>query len=294
MSDAPLLPPNPEGIPAELKAHPHWVVWRAETVEGRRTKVPYAPATGRRASVRAPEDWASFEAAWRAYQAGGYDGVGFVLTPDLQIVGIDLDGVVHQDRVRPWAKRLVRALHSYTERSPSGRGLRIFLRGRLPESGKRWGPIEVYAAYRYLTVTGARLEGSPRDLRAPAKRLEQVWRELLERQGRRRAAPSQPKRAVPPPVQDEAEVLERAFRSRVGAEVRTLYEGRWRELGRYASQSEADLALASYLVFFAGGDLALADRLFRRSGLYRPKWDEPHYADGTTYGQATLRKALEG
>ena len=34
------------------------------------------------------------------------------------------------------------------------------------------------------------------------------------------------------------------------------------------------------------------DRLFRQSGLYRPKWDEPHFAGGKTYGQATIEKAV--
>jgi hypothetical protein len=36
------------------------------------------------------------------------------------------------------------------------------------------------------------------------------------------------------------------------------------------------------------------DRLFRQSGLYRPKWDERHFGDGRTYGQATIMKALDG
>ena len=32
--------------------------------------------------------------------------------------------------------------------------------------------------------------------------------------------------------------------------------------------------------------------MFRESGLYRPKWDEPHFAGGKTYGQATIEKAV--
>ena len=35
------------------------------------------------------------------------------------------------------------------------------------------------------------------------------------------------------------------------------------------------------------------DRLFRQSGLYRKKWDEKHHADGSTYGEETLNKAIE-
>lgn len=35
------------------------------------------------------------------------------------------------------------------------------------------------------------------------------------------------------------------------------------------------------------------ERIFRSSGLYRQKWDEKHHADGATYGEETLDKAIE-
>jgi len=33
--------------------------------------------------------------------------------------------------------------------------------------------------------------------------------------------------------------------------------------------------------------------LFRESGLLRGKWDEVHYADGATYGERTVERALQ-
>ncbi len=66
-----------------------------------------------------------------------------------------------------------------------------------------------------------------------------------------------------------------------------LWRGEWQ--GRYPSQSEADMALAGHLMWRTGNDLALADRLFRRSGLFRKKWDE--HRGGKTYGQLTLERA---
>ncbi len=36
------------------------------------------------------------------------------------------------------------------------------------------------------------------------------------------------------------------------------------------------------------------DRLLRLSGRMRKKWDEPHYADGRTYGEVTIEKAISG
>ncbi|MCH7661511.1 MAG: SUMF1/EgtB/PvdO family nonheme iron enzyme, partial [Euryarchaeota archaeon] len=78
--------------------------------------------------------------------------------------------------------------------------------------------------------------------------------------------------------------------ARNGAKFTQLYDtGSWEGAG-YPSQSEADLALASQLVFWTGGNTAVVDRLFRGSGLMRPKWDESH--GERTYGQMTISKAL--
>ena len=68
-----------------------------------------------------------------------------------------------------------------------------------------------------------------------------------------------------------------------------LWKGEWQ--GLYPSQSEADLALCGILAKRLGGDRAKVDQEFRRSGLFRPKWDERHYADGRTYGQGIIDKA---
>ncbi len=58
--------------------------------------------------------------------------------------------------------------------------------------------------------------------------------------------------------------------------------------------NRADLALCSHLAFWLKNDTALIDTAFRASGLFRPKWDKKHHADGSTYGQWTIKKALEG
>jgi putative DNA primase/helicase len=57
--------------------------------------------------------------------------------------------------------------------------------------------------------------------------------------------------------------------------------------------SEADLALCSLLAFWCEPNEERIDRLFRQSGLYRPKWDKRHYGDGRTYGQGTIANALK-
>jgi primase-polymerase (primpol)-like protein len=46
------------------------------------------------------------------------------------------------------------------------------------------------------------------------------------------------------------------------------------------------------LAFWSGGDQRQMDRLFRQSGLLREKWDEVHFADGSTYGEKTIERAI--
>jgi primase-polymerase (primpol)-like protein len=52
------------------------------------------------------------------------------------------------------------------------------------------------------------------------------------------------------------------------------------------------MALCCLLAFWTGGDRTQMDQLFRQSGLHREKWDEVHYADGSTYGEKTIERAI--
>ena len=58
----------------------------------------------------------------------------------------------------------------------------------------------------------------------------------------------------------------------------------------YPSASEADLGLCKILAFWTGNDAERIDRLFRRSGLMRNKWDE--YRGAQTYGEMSIAKAI--
>ena len=89
---------------------------------------------------------------------------------------------------------------------------------------------------------------------------------------------------------EDASVFERATRAANGEKFRRLWAGDWEAAG-YPSQSEADLALVGLLAYWTGGNAVQMDRLFRQSGLMRAKWDEPHFSDGRTYGQATLQRS---
>ncbi|MGC8485227.1 MAG: helix-turn-helix domain-containing protein, partial [Candidatus Baltobacteraceae bacterium] len=82
-------------------------------------------------------------------------------------------------------------------------------------------------------------------------------------------------------------VLRIMFDAKDGARSRAIFEG---DVLTYPSQSEADLALCGKLRFYSRGDAAQIDRLFRRSGLMRAKWDERRGPE--TYGAITITKTI--
>ncbi len=153
-------------IPRELLDRPQWVLWRLENRDGRPTKIPYQ-ISGVRASSTDQTTWNTAEAVWDVYQDGGYSGIGFVFSTDDPYCGIDLDDSVDEEgNLMPWAMPIVARLNSYTEISPSGTGVKIWIKARLPERVKHKvkydsGEIEVYDQGRYFTVTAAHLAGTP-------------------------------------------------------------------------------------------------------------------------------------
>ncbi len=264
---------NPSTIPAELRRVPNWVCWRYEERDGRLTKVPKNPHTGANASVSDPTTWTDFDTALQA--SARFDGIGFVLTPDAGIVAFDFDHCLQE----PDVLELVHLLDSYTEVTPSGEGLRVLCYGRLPDGRKRKGNVEMYDAQRFVTVTGNHLAGTPARLEHRQQEIEQAYRRVFG------APPAPP--APPPADLSDAELIERAMNAENGAKFQALWQG---DDSGYPSPSEADCALASMLLFWTGGDVARAERLFSLS----PRGQREKWRTRADYRQMTLRAALEG
>lgn len=155
-----MITPRLDRVPVELTSRKQWVVWKAvpkKKEPGKFTKVPYNPITKRKASSTRPGDWVSFEDVVEAYTFDSqWSGIGFVFAPGDDIVGIDLDHCFKEDGdLTDDALLTVNTMDSYTERSPSGKGLHIICRGRLPGAGhcdNRNGR-EIYSHGRFFTIT---------------------------------------------------------------------------------------------------------------------------------------------
>ena len=146
-------------IPQELKNLNQWVVWKWETRNGKKTKPPYDPKTGKRASHSNSATWGTFEQAVKALDRG-FDGIGFAFTEDDPYCGIDLDDCRDpiSEIIKPWALKIIKDFDSYTEISPSKTGLKIFIKGKLPGGGIKTKHVEIYDRLRYFTVTGDRYD----------------------------------------------------------------------------------------------------------------------------------------
>ena len=281
-----------ETFPEELRQRGRFCCWRYEDRNGGRTKVPYDPRTGQPARSN---DLSSFVSYEQAVRAKGYDGIGIGIFGS--ICAIDLDDCISETgQYSQAASDIVSLMHSYTELSPSGRGLHILFRAdsfrydtdRYYIMNHKAG-IEVYVAgatNKYVTVTGKRPEKADYAFGERSKELGILLETYMRRPGTLSGVNGENAVNAANMSEQDRYLLSQAIRK---PQFRQLWTG---SVSGYRSQSEADLALCSHLAFWTGKDPKRMDELFRKSKLMRPKWDERHGRD--TYGALTIRKAIEG
>ena len=287
-----------EKIPLELKQLPHWVGWKymQHPGEDHKRKVPINAMDGQPAKSNDPTTWCDFDTACRGKERFGLDGIGFMFSGD-GIFGIDIDHCYDPEtqELDPAAAEIIETVQSYTELSPSGTGIHILCKGALPEGRKRRGAVEMYSTLRYFTVTGNQF-GLEYPFSDCTERVAVMHRKYL---GEEENAAGAQKAALPMPTgrgtnadMSVDAILRRMFDSKHGQKLQDLYNGSWERYGiGDGSQSSADQAFCNTLAFWCRCDAALMDAIFRRSGLYRQKWDKRRGAK--TYGQITIDRAIK-
>ena len=273
-------------VPDELKGLLRWVNWQFIEREGKSTKVPVDPNTGDPASCADPGTWGTYAEALARFNRDTVDGIGFQLGDSY--AGIDLDDCRNREtgEIEPWAQEIIDGLNTYAEISPSGNGVHILAKGSLPPRGRRKGQVEMYSSGRFLTMTGAHLKGTPTAVEERQVALDKLHAQIFGAE-----IPRPDAVAASAGVLSDEELLDRARNSENGEKFARLWSG---DHTGYDSPSEADLALCMILAFWTGRNAGRIDSLFRQSGLFRLKWDDRHSADGRTYGQLTVEKAVEG
>lgn len=294
-----------DNLPAKLRETGRFCCWKYEERNGKRTKVPYNPRTGGKAQSTNPGTFAPLAVALDALERGNYDGIGVGVFGNLGAIDID-HCISDTGELSDLAYDVMNIVQGYTEFSPSGHGLRILFtvpegfqydKARYYINNQKAG-LEVYIAgctQKYVTVTGDALT-SGLDLEEREEQLRDVLEKYMVRPRAQKPTPSSS--PAPAPLDwgaeiggplDDLALIERAKRSRNGAQFAALWSG---DTTGYKSASEADIALCNALAFWTNKDAAQVDRLFRQSGLFRPdKWDRP--TSGSTYGAITIRNAVD-
>ena len=287
-----------DAVPEELKRERRWILWKySKPVRGKRTKPPCVGF-----KTNDPTTWLSFEdAVVRAESDLKVAGIGFVLGDGF--VGFDADECLDGNRMptNDFAGDVL-TLGTYTEVSPSGSGFKAILRGTIRESHNRGREAglpkrEVYdgrqGSARFFTITGQRYGDATeirRDIQEQVDRIYDKYFRAYEK------APKVLREAQKPLPQEDfndttsglsdGDILDLLREAKNRKKFERLFLGVW---DGYDSQSEADAALVAMFRFYTR-DVPQIDRLFRQSGLHRPKWGERRGA--MTLGELTIRNIL--
>jgi putative DNA primase/helicase len=289
-----ILACEPDNIPSELKALHRWCCWNAVPKKSKPDEMDKKPVRADNPRIglskTSPEQWRDFTTAERCLAGGEVSGLGFLTGGG--IVAIDIDEVVGPDGELPAeVSELLTRLATYCELSPSGRGVRAFLLGTLPGKNitSKAAGLELYGEGGYVTVTGHRLEAFPGTVAEGGELLAELYAKASARPAKPAPEKQRPRPASAPLGADE--VVQLARRSRHATAVEALLAGDWQ--GAYPTQSEAELALANHLAFYAGpGGEAVVLEAIRSSGMAREKNGEPRGA--STHLGLTVSKAFEG
>lgn len=259
-------------IPQELKALKQWVCWTGD-------KLPKNPYTGGNAMSNTPSTWSDYDTAVSAVKKYHFDGIGFMFAPPY--FGVDLDKCLDDT---DFVDEFVEGLRSYNEISKSGNGIHIICKGVLPEGSRRRGKVEMYSEGRYFIMTGNQYNSNYSDIVDCTERIKLLHSKYLPDLTPQTIKDTQIVRLELP----DADIIDKARACKTGQVFQLLYGGSWQ--GLFNSQSEADLALCGQLAFWCQKDEGQIDRIFRSSGLMRPKWDQKRGVN--TYGQITIAKAI--
>ncbi len=260
-----------------MKRYSNWVCHK--------NKIPIDPKTGNTAKSNDSGTWGTYQQAKLLMeQDKSISGLGFMFSHS-PYVGIDIDHCIVDGKMSKLALNIVYEFQSYTEYSPSGTGIHIICKGKLPGAGRKNSNLglEMYDSGRYFTVTENVLKGY-NIIGERQQEIDTIYQKYF----------SIKKNEIPKPQQaticlDDGNIINMASKSQNGRKFLDLYVGNWQNY--YKSQSEADLSFCNMLAFWTACDFDQMDRIFRASGLMREKWDKKHGIN--TYGDMTITKAID-
>ena len=287
----------------ELKQQKIWLLWNYTEKGGNMTKVPVS-AKGKETGTDEPHrlTWVTYAEAVKAMEKLGASGVGFVV-PD-NMFFLDIDRADQNDL----AGLMLERFGSYAEKSPSGNGFHILglcdperMPFTLQKGSLKLDPtfyqknsklgLELYfgkITNRFATFTGQAVNDS--DLADCSQACLVTLDKNMRRPGKKKARVS----GFDDDIEGRIFDIVSSLRNQKNSEkFIDLYDrGDWMKYypddkpGK-DSNNEADLALCEMIAYRAGDDPEIIDQIFRKSALYRKKWDREDYRSWT------ISKAIE-
>lgn len=281
-------PLTPEKLPRRLREMQVFITWKYVKKRGQTkpTKVPTSPSKGQFISATDLTQRVTFEDACEALALESHpiNGLGIILSEDENITVLDLDNCVSDGEIDEWAAAIVEKFDAYTELSPSGKGIRVIFFGTKPGTRCRNGQIEIYNCKRFVTVTGARLSGSQKDLLDRQAELEDFYHELFPE-----AVDVGKVQGVEPLDMDSEDAILAATDSdRSGRFEAAFRDGDVTKFDE--DRSKADFHVARCLALATHGNKQLVKQIMLTSGLRRSKWNRQDYLDRTI--EAATEEAL--
>jgi putative DNA primase/helicase len=278
-----------DNVPPFLKRRPNWVAWGVGSAP---LKEPFNPASllaGRPLPAKsgAKETWTDYKDAVECVRRGLARGIGYEFDGG-GLYGVDLDHVIDEaGTFAPQALKIVGLLNSYTEVSPSGKGLHVFVfapGANIARHRKKDGFVEIYGESRYFTVTGDTY-GDPKPIARRTAELQTIHDEFLP-EGKGRES------RTPPPA--TAPCAERDEFLRIGLCRDGVFAALWEGARRHGNESADDQALMNKLAYWMSADENAMVRTFLQSPHYAKK-DEAHKkkCERADYLPNTARKAAD-
>lgn len=294
---------KPECIPLDLKNRSQWILFKFAMVDGKLKKYPFT-VLNRMKGWKLDENQSNFEIAYRTFNNNSdYAGIGFVVTKNDPLTCIDFDHV-YNPTTEEWNQQAleeVKKLNSYTEFSPSGTGVHVFVKGNTTKPGTRREQSdgtgrEMYSDLHYMTVTGNHVPGTPLEINEAQEAINELYEkwfpEKLGVSTKRKAPVNNFKRCDIPqsvtnnpnsplkglhPTKDEVIELCKEAPSGFGEKFNKVFNG---DISKYESKSEADMALAGMIAFHTS-DYGIIKEIIQESALWDNKWERDDYCQRT-------------
>ena len=268
-----------------LKEKPLWLLWKKQNRNGKAAKIPFSATGGiSGANGEYSSTWVTYQEAEQAAARKSADGVGFKIPNGVFFLDID-----HKDLNDPMVKEILDLFNSYTEYSVSGDGIHVYGLcdfSKLPTYMDKAGSLKLSKDYyihhpsnglelyvgeltnRFAVYTGNTI------LDLPLQDCTAAINTILSRYMRKpeKVKPSKEDKRIERVIQDLRNQSK-------GDKFSRLFDKG--EMDGTTDASKLDAVLCALIASRANEDTALIDAVFRRSALYRDKWEREDYRERT-------------